>query len=237
MFNRKLYISLVLLFALIAVLPSCKHTPEDVGGPELNIIECHPTIDSMRQWFFFRPGSWWVYQEESSGALDTIRVTYYDDSQSPGGNAQIVTQAVSSLDGYTYEYYFNDSWTRPTRQSAYCSHFQIGLAKHRLGDVAGEEYFFFYPFSFTDYLYVTDYDSPNYRRGKSFIDHYYIAYILGSQDTIHNAYRFILDYDVTNESRHSEYTWARGVGLVRKEFEGQADSSLVWNLIDFNVAN
>jgi hypothetical protein len=236
MFNRKLYISIVLLLAMIAVLPSCKHSPEDVGGPELNIVECQPTIDSMRQWYFFRPGSWWVYQEESSGALDTIRVTYYDDSQSIGGNAQIVTQAVSSLDGYTYEYYFNDSWTRHIAQSSTCLHFQIGIAKYIPGNLEGEAYQFFYPFSFGDYIYVTNYYS-NLARGKSFLDHYYQEFLIDQSDTIRAAYRFSVDYDIVNRCRHSEYTWARQVGLVKKKHVLADSSVVVWDLIDYNVVN
>jgi hypothetical protein len=237
MFNRKLYISIVLLFAMIAVLPSCKHTPEDVGGPELNIVECQPTIDSMRQWYFFRPGSWWVYQEEATGTLDTLNAIFYDDGLSGGGFSQIVTRTKSKLDGYTYEYYFNDSWTRPTRLSSICNLMQIGLSKYIPGNLEGEGYLFYYPMTFDDYLSVIDFSSTDLPVGKSRIDHYYEQYVINEQDTLRGAYRYVVDYDVANGQRMSEYTWVKGVGLIRKKYQMEDGSALVWNLIDYEVVN
>jgi hypothetical protein len=67
--------SLALLLLLILVVPACKKdkTPCVTDCPESNCED----IQCVKDYFAFKVGSWWVYEEETSGERDSVYVTEY----------------------------------------------------------------------------------------------------------------------------------------------------------------
>jgi len=102
--NRLRHIALMLV---ILSFLTCKHEPEI--DPNSSYCGEATTIDEMMEWVYFKTGTYWIYEEQNSGALDTMTVYYDYNGVSNTGNREFVVKMESSLDGYTYEYWFNNA--------------------------------------------------------------------------------------------------------------------------------
>ncbi|MFM9984463.1 MAG: hypothetical protein ACKVOK_04475 [Flavobacteriales bacterium] len=69
---KQFIIHLLFFAALCVVLHNCKHEPViDPNGPQCGEAT---TIDELREWAFFKEGTYWIYEEETTLARDTFTV-------------------------------------------------------------------------------------------------------------------------------------------------------------------
>ena len=60
-------------------LSRCKHEP-----PE-QTCQYDSSLEEMKKWYFFKTGSYWIYEEVNSGARDTVTVYFHEEGVSSGG--------------------------------------------------------------------------------------------------------------------------------------------------------
>ena len=99
----KTNVQILLVGALfLLLLTTCKHKcekdPDAKGCPDC----CEDqSLEGMKDYFYFKTGTWWVYQEQNSGALDTVEV-YYDEAGTFGGYDDFQWKATSSFFEYNF---------------------------------------------------------------------------------------------------------------------------------------
>ncbi len=221
--RRLFYIAIFFLFSAV----SCK---DDKPKPycEENPSECQSVLEA-KKFFAFKVGSWWVYEEETSGQRDSLYVTEGNNDYT---SYDFDTRIESALTGYEYHYwplYVGTSKCNASQPvNAKCIF--INRSKAKPGDYIGESQCFFVSYGLGDYATTgsdltycinnkiivsgiyANYNLQNYNMGKTIKINEICTYIEGKQPTNHF---------------YSEH-----VGLIRKEL---LDSNQVWNLVDYYI--
>ena len=146
-------IHIISLLLLSVLLSTCKKEAEDCAAP------CPCTgdacIDEMKDWFLFQPGTYWIYEEQSSGALDTVLVLGAVESENSffmETESSVLEEWIPNLwvkYKYRYQYYGdNHCITRPA-----CTCHRLNRIKGRTGDYVGESNILTYPPIVGDYIY------------------------------------------------------------------------------------
>lgn len=68
----KFLLHLLFLSLLCVGLSRCKHEPPEQP------CQYDSSLEEMKKWYFFKTGSYWIYEEVNSGARDTVTV-YFDE--------------------------------------------------------------------------------------------------------------------------------------------------------------
>jgi hypothetical protein len=208
---------------LLGMGVSCKdknkktYCEENPGG-------CQSVL-AAKDFFLFKEGSWWVYEEETSHLRDSLYVTQSSNSNGYDFSCQIK----SNLTQYKYDYWpvyagGNCSQTSPIQQKCVF----IKRSKGKPGDFVGEGYCFFVNYRTGDYLgsYNTSFEN-NTIKVTAQTDIYMLGE-LNFQKTIviHELNTFVEGQQPTN------HYYSKNVGLIRKEL---LDSNQVWNLVSYHV--
>jgi hypothetical protein len=155
--SLKMATALVLVLMACIFLEGCKKGKEE--PEESCTVPCEGTacIAEMKDWFYFQPGTYWIYEEQSSGALDTV--TVLDATDSPSSffmetESSVLEEWVPNYwVKYKYRYqYFGDNHciTRPA-----CTCHRVNRIKGRTGDYVGAANILTYPPIEGDYIYPT----------------------------------------------------------------------------------
>jgi hypothetical protein len=128
--------------ALFCIVQLQTRTCLDPNGPQCGEAT---TIDEMMEWVYFKTGTYWVYREQNTGVLDTMTVYFDYNGVSATGNREFKIKILSSLDGYTYEYWFNDSWSGDCSLFPGCYCRTVDCEKYKIGDFAGGNHVFIFP--------------------------------------------------------------------------------------------
>ena len=99
-------VHLLTLLAICFILSCCKHEPPTEPAEE---CQYDNNIGEMKRWYYFKVGTWWVYQEETTGALDTITV-YYNVDGFDSGIDYFEWYGHSTYDGYNYKYPYSNQF-------------------------------------------------------------------------------------------------------------------------------
>ncbi len=218
-------ISFILLLAITAfTLQNCK--PDDEVGKTYGPY----TLGEARDYLDFKPGSWWVYQNNKSGLYDTLVLKSISiRSQTFTGKNTVIKDMVNMLiysttTGYEYKYYTwgaNPDLKKEDLEKA--NFISLILGKSKAGDYQGETVSFFYPFDSavtsgtgSHTSYYKKFDSSYTLNGKTFF----------------SIRKFYLDHDNTWDRWWVNYYWAKDVGLIKKENIKKEES---WDLVNYNV--
>jgi len=207
---KKIFIVIVTL----SLVFSCKKDPEQ----NLDYCELHPDecidIRTVKDWFYFDYGSWWVYEEENSGMRDSV---YVIETWSDTGSHKFLTRVHSTYDGYDYPYftqtaletYKNHQVKKENRSTS------VYRAKTKPGDFVAESIcFLFYP---EVGLWTYNYGGPESGyNNKLEIINYYDSYILDSNN-FSDVVRINEEHNVVEESQSTKHHYAYGIGLIKKE--------------------
>lgn len=220
---KKFIIHILLIVCLCISLSNCKHEP-DPNGAQCGDAQ---TIDEMKQWVLFKPGTYWIYEEETSGERDTVTVTEYFDGLSAGGFAAFGCVMHSSFDGYDYDYWFNDSYSGISSQDN-CFARRIECSKSKPGDHFGNAYVYSFPLKLdrqaginatTDLFgYLTIIDYP-FVWSSSF-------------DTLVSCVKFNTPYAVQHNWTEANYILSKNFGIVQKEL---VELEQNWFLIEAQI--
>lgn len=186
-------------------------------------------VTEAKDYFAFKVGSWWVYEEETSLERDSMYVT----SSSITSGYGFDTYMYSSYQDYYYHFYpnysagsQNCSQTEPVNSKCLFVHRE----KYKPGDYIGYSTVFFVNYKIGDFQYTSS-DMTYCPDNKIVISNIYSNYnlagfIFDKTIKIHESCSFIDGKQPTNQ------LYSRGVGLIRKEY---IDSNKIWNLVNYHI--
>jgi hypothetical protein len=210
----------ILLLGIIPLV-TCTHEkdiPVDCGDAQ--------TIAEMKEWVFFKTGTYWIYEEQNTGALDTVTVIAHSEDVSAGGFETFGTLMHSSFDAYNYDYWLNDSYSGPSNDG--CNSRRIFCTKSKPGNYFGGSYVFIFPLKEgRQGALQTTINSD----GAFSISSYPYNYIVDN-----NSFPFCVAFynplSVQHNWTESTYTIAKETGIVRKDLH---ELDQIWSVIEFNI--
>ena len=224
--SMKKYILYSLLF--VAVL-SCRKD-KTIPFCELHPDQCREVAE-LKDYFLFGVGSYWVYEEENSGMIDSMYVT--ESSFGPYCyNSNIIIH--SDFDGYNYHF-----WSRlatsgcPTcgliPMNKHCVF--IYKSKTKPGDFVSESCCFFTYAGVGDWIYSSSGGAPYY------YDNLLVVYSVYDSLLVHGKYYpdvvCIHEEHTASEDKQPTYHYySKGIGLIKKEL---VDSNQIWNLVNYHI--
>jgi len=210
----------IFIFGLLAC------SKDKVPGESTPCSTCQKVTEA-KDYFAFKVGSWWVYEEETTLERDSMYVT--SSSISSGYNFD--TYTYSELQGYYYHF-----WPIYLTQLSGCSTslpiskkcLFVNRSKFKPGDFIGENYCFFV--NYVIGAFETEYNTclPENKVIISGINDQYNLGLFNFEKTIkiHELCTFIENCQPTN------HYFSKGVGLIRKEL---LDSNQIWNLVNYHI--
>lgn len=222
--KKLIYISLLFSIITISVFSSCK---EKKTYCEENPGECRSVL-TAKQFFLFKMGSWWVYEEETSLERDSVYVTEY--SNSSGYDFDMRTH--STLEDYNYHYWpfyagGNQSCSESNPVQGKCLY--INRSKGKTGEFVGEDKCFFVNYRNGSWTYA--YNNIYYENNKISVSNISSTYSIGSLNFSETVIIHELNTRIEGIQPTNHY-FAKNVGLIRKEL---LDSNQVWNLVSYHI--
>lgn len=190
------------------------------------------------EWAYFKVGTYWIYEEESSGARDTFTVLSNHDyvtnpTTEPYEYFDYTTKR--SSDGYFYMFWFNEGWTSSCElKGNCCSCRTLWCDKYIPGDLDGEDRLFRFPTFEGNYAY-SGWGGGDY--GKITVQSYYDSLVIEDQ-IFHSVTTQHVDNSVLDQSPidpdyyETTYFFAKSIGIVKKEI---AETNETWNLVEYNI--
>ncbi len=227
--TKRIQHALLFAFVLLSVA-SCKKEPEKIPYCEEYPNEC-VDVREVKDYFYFKIGSYWVYEEETSGERDSV---YVIETSNDTGSVLFSTTKYSTYDGYDYNYQSKGVWSfavddnhkaKKTDKST-----RVISAKFKSGDYVGEATcFLFYP---------TEGLSSPANGGVTFgydntitIQNIFKEYNV-SDEVFQNVVVVNEEHTLIEESQPTVHYYSPKVGLIKKEL--LLDNE-VWNLIDYHI--
>lgn len=212
---KRLYILSILLLLLATSQYSCK--PEPPVQPKEPVFT--PLPQEVKDYCVFKYGSYWIYQDSVSGALDTVTVQSYSidtvnypkiDGQLVGVNETFSVSSYHSFDGYMET--IRPFAVPPPPPYPYNNTFNIYLTRQK-GSQVKSCYVMIYPFQDNQQIISTE-DTLTLLLKSNII----IVYSNKSHNGFNNS-------EVIN-------FYERNKGIIRREIK---KVNQVWKLIDFHV--
>jgi hypothetical protein len=211
----------VLSLALALSLVKCKHEPEK--QPDRPCLY-DSSIEEMKKWYYFKEGTQWIYQEQTSGELDTA--TVYESFE---GDSWFDYYVFHSNGDWIVHYSYGSSWSAPCQTAKECECLAIFRSRGKPGNFVGEARLFLYP-------NILDNWSGLYGEGieydqKSILTEIRDSIILG--DSIYyDIIKWEASSDNTEAYDSTEYQVAKNIGIVRQKI---LETNKVWHLISHAI--
>ncbi len=219
-------LTLISLLVLLALGLGCKKDQVPCTTCPTGSSNCED-IQNVKHFFYFKVGSWWVYEEENSGARDSVYVTIA--SENPN-NYDFNVEVYSTYQDYYYrfwpEYYPVNGCPQNGKICKRC--LIVKRSKYKPGDFVAEgRCFLFIPL---------EGDSQGVYYNGFPENRIYIEEVNDSLQLINLTFgRSISVYEnftLMEGKQQTRHTFSEDVGLVRKEL---LDSNRVWNLVDYHI--
>lgn len=221
--------NLIYLLFLCACLTSCTQCKKKQPEPEIGFKA--PVNADLYAYAYFKPGTYWVYQDSISGILDSVYVTFANKGTYTNGDAEVAQgyyrgtfswfscDAISSYDHYKYQNWMDQSYevngSAPTVNreryimpgSGNKNGKTINIAIISLGNSLGVS---------SDYVTYQN---------------YYNVFSVKSQNF--SATQKWTNYGSNcDDDQNTNYYITKNIGIVRRE---QIDSNRTWNLIRYHI--
>jgi hypothetical protein len=180
---------------------------------------------------YFKPGTYWVYEDSISGILDSVYVTYANKGTYTNGDAEVnqgyprgtfnwfKCDMISSYDHYKYENWMDQSYEvngglpRVFREKFIMpnSGSNFGKTIHMAVTSVGKE-FYIYP-------------------DKVVFEQLYSNFYVLSQ-SFNVTEKWFNKHSIIDYEQDANYYISKNIGIVRRE---QLDSNRTWNLVRYNI--
>jgi hypothetical protein len=182
-------------------------------------------MKSLKDHFYFKVGTYWVYEEETTGQLDS----------------QWVSQSMLSTDACDFDYDINSSlhdydiniWSDLLTSAKGCGLVPIENTtayikrnKSKAGDYAGQSVLAIFPYEVGDSIANQGGGAGNYN---SILK---TNSILHSYEEYNNVVEVSDKYNIIENDQSTRSFYAKNIGLIKKEL---IDSNQVWNLIRYHI--
>lgn len=188
---------------------------------------CRSVLEA-KDFFLFKQGTWWVYEEENTHLRDSQYVYEYNNTSGYDFDMRVH----STLEGYDYHFWPDFAEAAPTA----CSENEpvsgiclwIYRSKGKSADYLGQSECFFISYNLGDYLY-----SPNqhFSNNKITVTEIMSNYNVNGQNH-NNVVKINENCTITEGFQSTNHYFARNVGLIKKEL---IDSNQVWNLVNYHI--
>lgn len=206
---------------LCLTLTTCKHEPPEEPEP---ICQYDSSIEEMKKWYYFKEGTKWIYQEETTGELDTA--TVYESSE---GDWWFDYHVFHSYGGWINHYSFDTSWSIYCLTSKKCNCHKINKSRFKPGNFVGEGNIFVYPNIVGNYNNLIS--SNGMEGGRSTLVDFMDTLEIGGQsfsDVIH----WEVELDGSMADEFAEYHISRNIGIIKMTYP---ESNKSWILIDYTI--
>lgn len=219
------------MLALLAFLFACHDKPSGSGVSlcESNPGNCKSVLES-KDFFLFKVGSYWVYEEETTHERDSMYVTECINDEN-GYNFSI--RIHSALTDYDYHFwptfYPNiDGCNQTGTVIKKCLY--VNRSKGKFQDNLGDAKAFFINYHEGDIL-NTGSDMDYCPNGKLIVSEVDSSYLLSNQ-IFHNVVKIFESCPRHEGFQPVNTYYSKNIGIIRKEL---LDSNQVWNLVNHYV--
>lgn len=218
---KKLFTLLILTIPILLIIKSCKRGDDD--------IKEWPIPQELLDYYYFKPGSMWVYENDKTGEKDTVIIKsafkYWIDGNRGDRYEQAEVTYYSKTEGYSYFYYCNtqgsSSCIRGHRQNNGC--YSLRCAKYKPGNYVGESLILSYKFFVGNWGYADLRSDSSKFEIKALYDSIEInTQIYTSVCKVH------VNYCLTYQNKDVNFYWAKNIGIAK--IENITDNEN-WNLI------
>jgi hypothetical protein len=225
--NYRLHQQFIFVFVSTCLLFSCKDKP--ITQPAPACTTCH-SISEAKDYFAFKFGSYWIYEEENSHERDSM----YISESWINTNYDFYVTIKSQLTDFEYTY-----WPAYYLHAGQCSEtggvsgrcLYVKMVKGKPYLHLGEANVFFINYKIGDYDYTGS--SLNYcSNNRIWIGDVIPKFKLGALN-FSDVIRIDTDCEHAEGNQPTVKFYAKGVGIVRKEL---IDSNQVWNLVNYHIA-
>ena len=223
--NKHFTILLASCIALLGMGVSCKDKNKKSFCEE-NPGQCQSVI-TAQEYFLFKIGSWWVYEEEMTHERDSM---YVYESVNDSNSYYFSSRIHSELQDYNYHYWpiyvSSNSCSMSSPVQSKC--LLIKRSKAKPGEFIDEGYCFYVNFGINTSLgSFNTYYPNNYISVEAIMENYSLGnFQFGKTIKIHELNTFMEGKQPTN------HYYSKGIGLIRKEL---LDSNEVWNLVNYHI--
>lgn len=228
MSQKILFTGAIVFFSLLA-FTGCKKdkVPSEPGPGGTSPCE---DVRNIKHYFDFKPGSWWVYVEETSGDRDSVYITQeWNDPNTYDFDIRMYS---------TFQDYYYHFWPSTPSVAQGCGDagvicqqcISVNRSKYKPGEFIGEGKCFLYQARTGSYDHV-----PNvyFTNNQIIVDSIFSTFQLSGLSfnrtfCIRELSTFIEGVQPTN------HYFSENVGLIRKEL---LDSGQVWNLVNYHIEN
>jgi hypothetical protein len=185
----------------------------------------HYPPQEVKDYCYFLPGTYWLYQDSLTGIKDSVYVisagegldtTYNSDGKLLGFYGWFTTITKSSNTGDTYEYNFNASWSTGNGHIVF---------RVRSGSNYGNTIGFLTP------LMVGSAKNSIYSDGIITITGIY-SNINVNSNLYHNIVEINDNKNSTEKNENTLFYYSKNIGIVKKKFMSSQQN---WGLIKYNI--
>lgn len=215
----------LIFFLFVICVCSCCSDKEGDGDPNNGYW---PISQDVKDYTLFKPGTYWIYQDSASGAIDSVYVydlkqgidTMYDTHGKLFGYFDYFDEYwFHGIDGYTNHIWVNTFWTKQYGTTP------VWKERFKPGDFVGQTFLTILPFDVNrQYAAYTDVGVITISGIYTSININGITY--GNSVIVHNT------ENIAENRSPSNYYITKNIGLTRREI---IDSLWVWNLIRYNI--
>jgi hypothetical protein len=191
-------------------------------------------IGRNENWYFFKTGSYWIYEEVNSGARDTVTVYFDEEGVSSGGFDFWTMKTYSTYYDYDFNYRFNDSYTVNCLTSRNCQCKKVNRSKVRPGDFVADEDIFAYPIIIGNYLNLLG-------SGQSVVETKMDSMVIGTNTffdlslwSASNCLTEKIDPISWDDGAIAKFTFSKGIWIIQKEIP---EYNQIWQLTEFTINN
>lgn len=210
------------VFLLITGLIACEKEPPIPPEPTPDV-----TPQAVYDYGFFKPGTYWVYEDSITGARDSVYVIYgikgkdtLDLLQGDGPKIydKFEVKMRSTYEDYDYYLWYSGTWSGKPRRD------KLFLTKSKPGDYVGEIILCELPATIGNILYGCN-------NSHVVTEQLYSTYTQGTFE-LQGVIKVSQTFDCIQEGQYSRYSIAKSTGIVKKEY---LDSNRVWKLVSAQI--
>jgi hypothetical protein len=216
---------LVLVFTYITVLfalSSCDkrtygNTDDDYCPDDDNAFE------DMKAWYYFKEGTYWIYEEQNTGQLDTVIV--YSNQENQFDTIYQFEWYANSSTGDQIHQWVNTSWSGLCPKKISCNCQLVWRSYAYNGNFVGEDRPFLYP-------HIEGNQILNlWVGGLSTVESILTSVQVGT-DTYFSVIEYSVEIDNTENDNLSIYRIAKNVGIIEKIIPTNNED---WLLIEYGI--
>ena len=219
---------LVLLFSYLSILfvfSSCdkKCDDDNVWGDDGLCPDAEQSFEDMKAWYFFKEGTYWIYEEQNTGQLDTV-IVYSNQENQFDTIYQFEWHATSSLGGF-FDQWVNTSWSGHCAEKISCNCHLVFKSRGIPGVGVYEDRPFMFPHIKNNWV-------SNLWAGG-------LSTVVSIQETLefgdfifYEVVEYNTEIDATQNDNEVFYKFAKNIGMIEKKIPSLNEE---WRLVEYGI--